>query len=52
VKLLPRLLADERGATILEYTLLISFIALVAMFAVALVGKATTENIEPVLTHL
>lgn len=52
MKLLCRLLADERGANILEYTLLVSFIALVAMVAVAAVGQATTDNITPVLDHL
>lgn len=52
MKLLDRLLRDERGANIMEYTLLISVIALVAMFAIAIVGKATTDNITPVLDHL
>ena len=52
MKLLCRILADERGANVLEYTLLISVIALVAMVAIAAVGKATTDNITPVLDHL
>ena len=52
VKLLNRLLADERGANLLEYTFLVSMIALVAMIAIAAVGKATTDNITPVLDHL
>jgi Flp pilus assembly pilin Flp len=52
VNVLYRLLASERGANILEYTVMISLIALVAMFAIALVGKATTANITPVLDHL
>jgi Flp pilus assembly pilin Flp len=52
VNLLNRLLASERGANILEYTVMISLIALVAMFAISLVGQATTANISPVLDHL
>lgn len=52
MNVLYRLLASERGANILEYTVMISLIALVAMFAISLVGKATTANITPVLDHL
>lgn len=51
-RLKSQLMTNERGANILEYTLLISVIALVAMVAVALVGQATTDNIMPVLDHL
>ena len=52
MNVLYRLLASERGANILEYTVMISLIALVAMFAISLVGQATTANISPVLDHL
>ena len=52
VNMLDRLLANERGANILEYTVMISLIALVAMFAISFVGQATTANITPVLDHL
>ena len=37
---------DERGASIVEYVLLVSFIAIVAVFAVALVGQSLNTEYD------
>ncbi len=50
--LLPRLRADERGATAIEYGLIVSLIALVIIVAVALVGTNLSTIFNTVATNV
>lgn len=43
------LLRDERGANLLEYSLLVAFIAIAVIFAVTQVGEKTLSNMDSVL---
>jgi Flp pilus assembly pilin Flp len=46
------LLRREMGGSLIEYSLLIAFIALAAIFAVTQVGKETLSNAASVLPAL
>lgn len=45
-------LEDERGANLIEYSLLVVFIAVVAFIAVGIVGRETASNISDVVSGL
>ena len=40
---------DQRGGSLIEYALLIAFIALAAIFAVTQVGEKTLSNLSDIL---
>lgn len=40
---------DERGANLIEYSLLVAFIAVAVLFAVTQVGEKTLSNMDSVL---
>jgi uncharacterized protein (UPF0333 family) len=39
---------NERGASLVEYALLMAFIAVIAVAAVTFVGEQSLSNIEPI----
>jgi pilus assembly protein Flp/PilA len=43
-----RFTGDERGASLVEYALLITFIAIVAVTAVAVLGQQVSDGINEV----
>ena len=45
-------LRDQRGANLLEYSLLLAFIALASIFAVTQIGEKTLSNAASVLPGL
>ena len=47
-RIILRLRYDERGANLVEYAFIVALIVIVAISAVAVVGGATTSNIESV----
>lgn len=47
-----RFSSEERGASLVEYSLLIAFIAFVAFIAVGVVGRETASNISDVVSGL
>jgi pilus assembly protein Flp/PilA len=50
--LLARYLGEERGASIVEYALLVSLIALVALVAVATFGTALSSSYSDISSQL
>lgn len=47
VRLQVLTMRNERGANLLEYALLMGFIAIVAIAAITFVGSETSANFEP-----
>lgn len=45
-------LRDQRGANLLEYSLLMAFIALASIFAITQIGEKTLSNAASVLPGL
>ena len=52
MKIIRRLLADDRGATAIEYSLLVSFIALGLVTSVGDVGANVAESLDDVHSGL
>ncbi|MCH7788088.1 MAG: Flp family type IVb pilin [Acidobacteria bacterium] len=48
VSALLRRLGDDRGANLVEYTLLVAFIAMACVVAVSAIGGSTTEPFSEV----
>ena len=52
INMIKRFFADESGATMVEYALMLALIAIVALVAVILIGKSASQVFSKIGTSL